>query len=148
MRRSSNKLCAETHYERYTKCLLGIISTELAAQHVSRSEESKVIRGNPFLENTYIIEQNLISYIRYYIQIPNTCFVQPFSHLVGKSRYADQKYGNMCCSSPRYLSLHYTCHQHSRPLRQLLLSSRAFFVFKKQSGQYCVQNNCQIFYEK
>jgi hypothetical protein len=96
MKRSANKLCAETHYERYVKCLLGIKFTELAAQSVSRSEDSKVISGNLFLENMYIVERNLISYILYYIrrryiiiQIPNTCFVQPFSHLVGKSRYAD-----------------------------------------------------------
>jgi len=105
MRRSANKLCAETHYERYVKCLLGIKFRELAAEPVSRCEESKVISGNAFLENAYIMDKNLISYIRYYIrmrniiiQIPNTCFVQPFSHLVRKPRYANQKYSNMCCS--------------------------------------------------
>jgi hypothetical protein len=104
MRRSANKLCAETHYERYAKCLLGIKFTKLAAQPVSRSEESKVTSGNPFLENTYLMEQNLISYIRYYIRmrniiihIPNKCFVQPFSHIDRKPCYADQKCSNMCC---------------------------------------------------
>ena len=40
MRRSANKLCSETQSERYAKCLLGIKFTELAAQPVSRSEES------------------------------------------------------------------------------------------------------------
>ena len=51
MRRSANKLCAKTHYDRYVKYLLGIKFTELAEQHVSQSEESKVITGNPFPEN-------------------------------------------------------------------------------------------------
>jgi hypothetical protein len=50
MRRSANKLCAETRYERYVKYLLGIKFRELAAEPVSRCEESKVISGNAFLE--------------------------------------------------------------------------------------------------
>lgn len=140
MRRSANKLCAEIHYERCVKCLPGIKFTELAAQPVSRSEENKVISGNPFLENMCIMEQNLISHIWCYIQMRNIIIQirALYSRLVTLSGNHVMRTSNIAicvAPNPRHLSLHYNCHYPSRPLHRLLPSFRAFFSFKKQCCQ-------------